>query len=118
MKNTISSSPYCIAENATISDALTAITENKRGGAVVVDDNGILLGIVSDGDVRRALVRGATELTPIHKILNPNVLTLGRSAAIERESGQIFAEHPEMNLIPITAGNVVIDVKVRESKNT
>ena len=71
MKDTISISLYCIAENATIADALTVITENKRGCVIVISDQGALLGILSDGDIRRALVRGAMELTPYPQNTQP-----------------------------------------------
>lgn len=107
---------YLIAEEATLGDVLIAITENKRGCAVVTDQGGVLLGVVSDGDVRRALVKGATDLTPVLKILNRNVLSLPPHASPEA-STQLFAEHPEINLIPVVnAGNVVVDVVVRTSK--
>ncbi|MFA6006953.1 MAG: CBS domain-containing protein [Candidatus Paceibacterota bacterium] len=117
--NIISTSSYCIAENATIADALMAITENKRGCVIVIGGAGALLGILSDGDIRRALVKGAMELTPILKILNPNVLSLNRAVAIAQESKKIFSEHPEINLIPILGvGNVVVDVIARGEKTT
>lgn len=117
--NAISTSPYCISENATISDALTTITENKRGCVIVISSTDSLLGILSDGDIRRALVKGAMELTPILKILNPNVLSLIRSTATAQESKRIFLEHPEINLIPILgAGNVVVDVITRGEETT
>lgn len=108
---------YCIDENATIADALVAITENKRGGVVVTNREGTLLGVLSDGDIRRALVRGALEITPVLKILNPNVVSLNRSATSAQEAERIFSEHPEINLIPVVAAhNVVIDVIARWGK--
>lgn len=39
-------------------DVILAMTSKKLGHALVVDDVGFLVGVVSDGDLRRALTRG------------------------------------------------------------
>lgn len=43
-------------------EVLTAITEGGVGAVVVIDDGDTLLGIITDGDVRRALQRAAGSL--------------------------------------------------------
>lgn len=105
---------YLITEDATIADALVAITENKRGALIVTNANEVLVGIVADGDIRRALVKGASTLTPLGKATNYNVQTLPENAKPE-ESERIFSEHHEINLIPlVNKKNQVVDVKVRD----
>lgn len=44
--------PVVLKEDALVSDALTAMQENKIGGIPVVDDNMILKGIVTNRDLR------------------------------------------------------------------
>lgn len=44
-----------VVERAPLMDVLTAITRGGLGAANVVDGGGLLLGIVTDGDVRRAV---------------------------------------------------------------
>jgi CBS domain-containing protein len=46
----------------------------------VVDDAQRLLGLVTDGDIRRALLRGATVDTPTAEVMNPNPRTAPDSA--------------------------------------
>lgn len=46
----------CVQENATIRDALEAITQARCGAASVVDAKGFLVGYLTDGDVRRGLL--------------------------------------------------------------
>lgn len=53
-----------------ILEALRIIDENAIGLAVVVDDEKHLLGTVSDGDVRRGLLRGVALTEPVAKIMN------------------------------------------------
>ncbi len=43
---------------ATVKDAIFVMTEKGLGATNVVDDDGILLGLVTDGDVRRGLKAG------------------------------------------------------------
>jgi CBS domain-containing protein len=47
-----------LAADATLRDAVRALEESRRFIAVVVDAGGKLLGTVSDGDVRRAILAG------------------------------------------------------------
>jgi IMP dehydrogenase len=44
--------PVTLSETATVGDALQLMAENKIGGIPVVDDNGILKGIVTNRDLR------------------------------------------------------------------
>lgn len=46
-----------VGPDAQLLDALRAITEGGLGAVSIVDANGSLLGIITDGDVRRALER-------------------------------------------------------------
>ena len=44
-------------QNATISEALIEVTDKKLGMTCVVDNHGILLGVYTDGDMRRTLTQ-------------------------------------------------------------
>lgn len=46
-----------LKQTATVMDAAVAMTKAQSGSAIVVDDEGKLLGIFTDGDFRRALTR-------------------------------------------------------------
>ena len=53
-------SELLILETATMHDALELIQRSGRGIAFVVDEQSHLKGVVTDGDVRRALLRGVS----------------------------------------------------------
>jgi dTDP-glucose pyrophosphorylase len=53
-------SQIVIPERATIRDAMKAIDAGAVAIALVTDKNGRLVGTLSDGDVRRAILKGAT----------------------------------------------------------
>jgi arabinose-5-phosphate isomerase len=46
-----------INEQQSIANALIEVTEKKLGMTCVVDDNGILVGVYTDGDIRRTLTK-------------------------------------------------------------
>jgi arabinose-5-phosphate isomerase len=54
------------SEDATVRDSLSAITQASAGAAMIVDGNGVLIGYLTDGDVRR-IVLSATDATELLK---------------------------------------------------
>jgi len=110
-KNELVDRNLIIYESASIEEAMVAITDNQRGAIVVVDGNFTFRGVVSDGDIRRAMVHGALPLTPLSKIVNINAVTLqlkDRSRAVK-----VFNETPGITLLPVIDNkNKVVDVAV------
>jgi len=51
-------------------DAITTINRNEQGIALVVDKEHRLLGTITDGDIRRAILAGQELSTPIQDLLN------------------------------------------------
>ena len=90
------------------------ITLNQRGAIVVASDKGTLLGILSDGDIRRALLRHATLMTPLSKLINPNVISLSNKEDCEDRSKEIFETKTVVNIIPVVdKDNKIVDVIIR-----
>lgn len=107
---------YLIDISSTIGDALEAITNNHRGSVVVVaGKDRVLEGVISDGDIRRALVAGATTLAPIEKILNRNPTTMDNIEATSEAIAEKLKHNRQINVIPIIQKNRVVDVIVRDT---
>jgi arabinose-5-phosphate isomerase len=74
------------AADQVMSEAIVVMTEKALGCLGVVDENGYLKGIITDGDLRRhmgdgLLVKRAQEImTPAPKTVSPDLLA---SAALE-----------------------------------
>jgi signal-transduction protein with cAMP-binding, CBS, and nucleotidyltransferase domain len=60
-----------------IRDALLVIDDTASGIVLVVDEAGRLRGTVTDGDARRAILRGVSLDEPIASIMNPAPITVG-----------------------------------------
>ncbi|HEY4759262.1 MAG TPA: CBS domain-containing protein [Thermoguttaceae bacterium] len=54
-----------IKQSATIREAMEAIQRGACWIALVVDNNSKLLGLITDGDIRRALLSGASLNDPL-----------------------------------------------------
>ena len=62
-------------QGARISDAVRVLNEEKLRIALVVDDNPLLVGTVTDGDVRRGLIKHTALTDPVVSIMNTNPIT-------------------------------------------
>lgn len=61
-----------INENSSIIDALNIIENGSYQIALVINETNRLVGILSDGDVRRALIKGNNLESKVNKIMNKN----------------------------------------------
>lgn len=70
---------YFLGPDATIREAVRRIDQGASQTALVVDDERHLLGVVTDGDVRRAILRDIPLERPISEIMSakPKVLLAG-----------------------------------------
>lgn len=58
----------CIRSSATIRDAMEAIDASRLGAAFVVDQDNCFITLLTDGDIRRALLRGEGMMTKAVKV--------------------------------------------------
>ena len=67
----------CVAEDATLAEALDVITRHTRGGVNVIDGDEKLVGILTDGDVRRLMVRAEGTISDLMQMPVREVMTAG-----------------------------------------
>ncbi len=73
-----------IEESAMVRDALLRITDARAGAVTVVDADGKLVGIFTDGDLRRRLVKGASlDAQRVQDLMtkNPRSIAVGKLAS-------------------------------------
>jgi dTDP-glucose pyrophosphorylase len=61
---------HLLGPSATVEDAIRAIDSNRAKIVLVVDDDRRLLGTVTDGDIRRALIRGIDLERSVEEVMN------------------------------------------------
>src|SRR5258708_88156 len=82
-----------VSQTAQLRDAIIAIQSAGAGAVCLVDENGVLLGLITDGDVRRAVLSDDAALTrPANGIMshNPFVIVGNPLAA---EAMNMMEEH-------------------------
>jgi arabinose-5-phosphate isomerase len=70
--------------NTKVQDALFVITDKGLGAVSVVDDNNVMLGVLTDGDIRRGLSKGVGFLQrPVTELMTakPKTITKDKLAA-------------------------------------
>ena len=72
MELIINCEEYIIQSNATIYDCLLGFEVNNSGTLFVLKDE-YMIGSITDGDIRKELVKNRSLLMPIKHIYNPNV---------------------------------------------
>ncbi|MFH0954151.1 MAG: nucleotidyltransferase family protein [Verrucomicrobiota bacterium] len=50
--------PFCVRPHSLLRDVIACIDRNEKGIALVTDDDGHLLGTITDGDMRRGILAG------------------------------------------------------------
>lgn len=92
-------------QNATISEALIEVTEKKLGMTCVVDNQGYLLGVYTDGDIRRTLTRQFDiNTTPLKEVMTQNARTINKGM-LAAEALAIMQKHSITSLVVINDDN-------------
>lgn len=97
-----------VKENAGIMDALVEMTAKKLGMTAVVDDQGCLSGVFTDGDVRRLLERSIdVSSTPVNQVMTVSCQVV-RQDILAAEAMQVMEEKKINALIVVDLNKKVI----------
>lgn len=94
----------CIGEDSSVKDALFVMTDKGLGAVSVLDQDGKLVGLLTDGDVRRGLNQGEDFLAlPVAKAMtvHPQVISADRLAAESLHIMENHKPHP-ITVLPVT----------------
>ena len=97
-----------VKESALISEALLEMTEKKLGMTAIVGKDNRLIGIFTDGDLRRTLSKNLDiHNTPIIAVMTPNC-TVIKADALAAEAMQIMEQKKINALIVVDAQQCVL----------
>ena len=96
-----------VLKNATVLDALNAITNKKTGAAFIVDETGHLTGVFTDGDLRRLLQQDATQLNrEIYRFMTTSPTTLLAHQTVAE--GMYALRQNKINSLPVIDSNSIL----------
>ena len=91
-----------VHESISISDALIEVTEKKLGMTCVINDDGVLVGVYTDGDIRRTLNNQVNiHSTPISSVMSRHCKTI-HSGLLAAEALAIMQRHAITSLVVTT----------------
>jgi arabinose-5-phosphate isomerase len=98
-----------VGPDATVSEALVEMSLKRLGMTAVVDADQRLLGLYTDGDLRRSLDDDAVDLraTPIAKVMTRSPRTI-HAGALAVEAAQLMEAHKISGLLVVDAEQRVV----------
>ena len=96
-----------VLKDATVLDALNAITNKKTGAAFIVDETGQLTGVFTDGDLRRLLQQDAAQLhQEIYRFMTTSPTTLLAHQTVAE--GMYALRQNKINSLPVIDSNSIL----------
>lgn len=91
-----------VSPDTSIIDSIKSIEAGGIQAALVCDEQGMLLGVATDGDIRRGILRGISLTEPVKSVMNPRpaVLTL----STPREEALALMSRLRIRQLPVTDG--------------
>ena len=92
----------CLSAKHTLKDAVLGMTQFSIGAACIIDDDNVLAGIVTDGDIRRLLSKKEVVLDlPLSKCMTKNPLSVNPEIPL-RAALRIMEDRPsQISVIPV-----------------
>src|SRR5437867_11723474 len=98
-----------VSEGSTLRGALELMNRSGRQIALVVDEERRLLGLVTDGDVRKAILRGTTLDAKVDEVMNRTPVV--GQAGLSRDEALALMRSRAIRHVPVLdARRAVIDV--------
>lgn len=87
----------------TVQEALFVITDKGLGAVSVVDDNGVMLGVLTDGDIRRGLSKGVDFLKrPVTELMTKAPKTITKDKLAAQALHLMESNHPKpITVLPV-----------------
>jgi dTDP-glucose pyrophosphorylase len=83
-------SQFLLNNTHTLNDIILALDKSGEGFLPIVDDNNVLIGVITDGDIRRAFLN---KVTDIHQIINKNPSTAAENTTKEQAIAILKKSH-------------------------
>ena len=103
--------PFLISRESTVVEALQKLDANARGILFVINDDRKLLGTLTDGDIRRWLIKTGELQGQVKQIMNPNPKVIYRKE--KNTANEFMVKHAITALPVVNAKGVISDIIFR-----
>ncbi len=95
-------------------DAIYEISAKKLGMTTVLDDGGRLMGVITDGDLRRFFEKGMEQATDLLSVKAGDVMTKGSKTieadALAAKAVQVMEQYAITALVVVEAGDIPVGI--------
>ena len=106
---------YIISENMPLVEMMKRLDVTAKGILYVCNDGGVLSGSISDGDIRRSIIRNGRLDEKASSVMNTHTITLKKS---EIDSAEAVMNENVIRSVPIVDGNrKILDIKFIDDYN-
>ncbi|MBW8186490.1 nucleotidyltransferase family protein [Shewanella nanhaiensis] len=106
-------SKVTISPDKTLRDALELINSQALQVALVIDHNQHLLGVITDGDIRRGLLNNLSLDAIVTQVMNTNPRTAAPSTS-KKKLLQLMQQHSILS-IPLVKDNILVGLETLKS---
>lgn len=98
-----------VTEDSSFRDLIIAMTEQNLGAACVLGKNGSLAGLITDGDVRRSMLKN-TDLQSLHvrDIMTPNPVSIDPDSSLKEAADRMERRSSQLSVLPVVQGNICV----------
>ncbi len=104
---------FVALEDTSIREAVKKMDMNGKGVVVITNSEGKMKGIITDGDFRRAVLKGIDLDTPVSSIMTEDFLYVERNYTF-KQIKNIFLKNPIIKHLPVLDNGFFIDLILRE----
>ena len=87
------SKKYCVSSGSIVKDAIKTLNAQKGKIVIVLNSENVVLGTITDGDIRRALLDGITVDYPVENVMNKDYLFVKEENYSEQKAREVFIKH-------------------------
>lgn len=109
-------SDFFVFPESSLEMAMTQLDKVKGLGLLVVDKDLNLIGSLTDGDIRRAIIAGKQLSDSIKGIVHPNPIQASRSTPVSEL--KLITGDKKIKIVPIVDNGKVIDVYAVDDEDT
>ena len=99
---------YKVLRNTSIRESIKILDSGGIGFVAVVDEDRKVIGVMTDGDFRRAVLNGVKLATPVEKIANKNFTFLEKN--YNKKDAEDLFRNSKVKHIPILDNKELIDI--------
>ncbi len=98
-----------VSEKSTFRELIIAMTQKNYGAACVVDLNNKLIGLVTDGDVRRSLLHGTDfNALTVSNIMTRNPISITAHATLKEAVDMMENRTSQLSVLPVVVDEICV----------